>query len=691
MNAILAATAPEHANDGVERSPLEADFDGNWPDALQFLPPAGDDAAPIPKEEFAPNPARAEIFDGYTFVFYEKKQFENLMPPITAGKGKALLKEVLPEETQIDDFIRYVKGIAGEKGLGEFEDGSEGKGVVVVQFMPTDQEHLEWYTQFYTTVSLRLDQRLITQRDFLPAILSNDASGLRRPLEEELEDRRQASHVNDQSTSVPEAMDVDNHQPAAPSQPPLRRRQRGAAKSRFKGFGVALDDEDEQPTATTDPPLAAEPEPSQEGLFVSQVAPSQEIEIPMHNTRQSQRKRPAPSAPDPEEVMDTFAPTAAQVKRRRLAAGEEPRQATPTPPPEDQRKQDKPVAKTPRIKKEIDILGLARQHREEAEARAKAEREELATAPEGLDLAEIRRLQIEEPMELRQALLARSRDQDVAEGRWDPAWNGRKNFKRFQRRGATQGRPPQRIVVPLEEVHAKAYGISDDYWLEEDNSQARNRRRTTAAAAAAAAAASAATITSQTRGQGRSQSYNNNHGHARTASGASASASARALQNGSGSKRIEAPAPVNDGSSQEEDGDMLHSHDRHDAEEDDVDEDEDEDEDEDDVVIPASKTTRSTRASTERTTQRSQRSQRSGTPSTQQLKLQQQQQSVRSSRSAATSTTSTAAATRGKRAAGATPPAGARAKPAKRPRVISIAASDDEESEDELRFRFGRR
>ncbi|RYO84855.1 hypothetical protein DL766_001669 [Monosporascus sp. MC13-8B] len=658
VNTILAAAAPENVSDGVERSPLEADFDGNWPDALQFLPPAGDEAAPIPSEEFAPNPARAEIFDGYTFVFYERKQYESLLGAITSGKGKALLKEVVPGETQIDDFIRYVKGVAGEKGLGEFEDGSEGKGVVVVQYMPINSESLDWYSQFYTTVSLRLDQRLVSQRDFLPAIISNDASGLRRPLEEEPEQQR-SSQTGQTSTSAPGAMDLDEQQPAEPSQPLLRRRQRGAARSRFRGFGVTLDDEDDPVTAPAPASFAVNPEPSQEeGLFVSQNVGSPELEELMRNTRQSQRKRPAPSVPDPEEVMDGIAPTAAQVKRRRIAAGEDPvpTQRTPTPPPEEPKKLP---ARTSKIKKEIDVLDLARQHREKAEARAKAEREELARVPEGLDLAEIRRMQIAEPMELRQAPApgTRTRERDIAEGRWDPAWNGRKNFKKFQQRGAARGRAPQRIIVPIEEVQPKSHGIGDDYWLEDD-SQTRAKKMASQQARSHSR--------SQSTGQGRSQAAGG-ASHARTSSGASA----RGLEDSS--KRTAAPAPAD--SSEDEDRDMLDDHDPHA-----LNADRDEDEEDQDLIVNSAPRTRSTRTSTQQTTQRTQRTAGS-TPS-----MQQQRPRTQSSRAAGSASAST-----GKRPAPASP--AAREKPPKRPKIISIGGDSDgdEESEDELRFRFGRR
>lgn len=185
MEAVLEASTLRHDDNGAETSALEADFDGNWPDAMQYLPPRTD--APgndQPDEIFRPDERRREILDGYTFIFYEEKRYEDLFPAITSAKGKALLKKAVPGETNIDDFIRYVKEIAGEKGLGEFEDGSEGKGVVVVRYLPPpDDEHEDWFLAFYNQVALRLDHRPIEPRDFLPAILEVEPAQLRRPLE----------------------------------------------------------------------------------------------------------------------------------------------------------------------------------------------------------------------------------------------------------------------------------------------------------------------------------------------------------------------------------------------------------------------------------------------------------------------------------------------------------------------------
>ncbi|KAI8956885.1 hypothetical protein F5Y11DRAFT_125531 [Daldinia sp. FL1419] len=611
-NAIITAATPGNSSDSAAASALESDFDANWPDAMQFVPPPGDEAVPRPVEAFAPNPRRAEIFHGYTFVFYNKKQYDNLLEPITNGRGKALLNEVVEGETQIDDFIRYVKGVAGEKDMGGFEDGSEGKGVVVVRWIPSPPQNADWFAGFYRTVSLRLDHRLIDQKDFLDAILNNDASVLRRPLEAEVDP--QISQPGPHQSNE-QAMYVDREEPSAqPQKQPPRRRARGAVKSRFKGFGVDLDDDDApESILTTSTPAAGVTEESQEGLFVSQDIASEEPDQPVRSTRQSQRKRRTPPLPEARDSIDDFAPTAAQVKRRRIAAGEDPAPREPTPEAPVVESQNA-KAKAPKIKKEIDILDVVRQHREEAEARARAEREELATAPEDLDLAEIRRLHIEEPMELRQAPLIRTRDQDIADGRWDPAWNGRKNFKKFRQRGAPLGRAPQRIIVALEEVKSKGFGIGDDYWLEDGSQQQRPKKQSQ--------------NHSRNQSMGEREDQQVNHTPARKAEKQRPKLSTEALP------------PVD--SSEEDDYDM--------------------DGESEDVVIAPPPRARATRAS-------QQTSQSQSTRSTPQSNGQKTQSSRASKRSA---------------------PPPAKEQPAKRSRIGVVMASDDE-SDDGLRFRFGKR
>lgn len=634
VDAIVNAASPETSDDGVATSLLEQDFDANWPDSMRFLPPPGEEPVPRQPEAFAPNPAREELFDGYTFIFYEKKQYESLLAPITNGKGKALLNVAVAGETQIDDFIRFVKGIAGEKGLGEFEDDSEGKGVVVVKWMPNSEENADWFANFFRSISLRLDHRLIDQKDFLDAILNNDASSLRRPLEfESPPATSQAERPLSSTGQQPMEIDPVEEQAPQPRRPVTRRRGRGPVTSRFRGFAIALADED-RPDEPPPPAVATDDgeatrnnfESSEQGLFVSQEVPEPEPEfnIPADQATQLsqrlRRKRPASPLPEPEDMMDNLAPAAAQMKRRRIAAGEEPvprREASARPVEKSAMTQ-----KSPKIKKEIDVLEMARQHREEAEKRAKMEREELEAEPGDLDLAEIRRLHIEEPMPLREAPQVRTREQDIADGRWDPAWNGRKNFKRFRQRGAVQGRTVEKIIVALEEVKTKAFGLGDDYWLEDNVSQQRLRKP-------------------DDRSQSRSQSN-------KPATNSTTRESRR------GQKHVENLQPV-DSSEEDESRNMEDAN-------------EDEDDDDDDVVIISNSRTRTTRSSANTTQSQSQSRPGRATQST----LDKTQPARRT----------------GKRPAAAAPPA---EKPAKKARGLPLDRSDDESDDDDLRFRFTRR
>ncbi|KAI0126706.1 DNA damage response protein RcaA [Xylariales sp. AK1849] len=645
VNAIVGAAKPE-ALDAVERSPLEGDFDTNWPNALECLPAAGNEPVTRPPEAFVPDAARAEMFDGYTFIFYDQTQYDSLLGPITNGKGKALHKEVIPRETQIDDFVRYVKSIAGEKGLGGFENGSEGMGVVVVKYLPkepTQPEDIAWFEQFYTAVSLRLDHRLVDQKDFLDAILGSDASVLRRPLEVETPHTSQPG----QGSLGQEPMDVDGQEaPAGHSQVSApRRRVRGAAKKRFKGF-VADSDSDgegELPESVPAAPSqsAAAAESSQEGLFVSQDARFEDPGETIQTARQSQRKRPASRISQGQSIEDDFAPTAAQLKRRRIAAGEDPLPRRPSPVMEPQENpastttKDNAQPKMRMVKKEIDVMEVARKTREEAEARALAEREDLALGVEDLDLAEIRRLQIEEPMPLRSGPVpVRTRDRDVADGRWDPAWNGRKNFKKFQRRGAvTAARPPQTIIVPLEEAKNRAFGMGDNYWLEDEQMQKRKQKET-----------------ERERRSQKSQAQSKSQNASGGTGGSQKNQRGAAVVVPAKRKSHQDDDYDSDANPAENDPYTLGNNDPTVVD----------DEDEDDVILSSSRR----RATRQTETQ----------PSPRSLRTTQKSQPSRNS----------------KRPAAAPP---AKEQSAKSSRVITIAASDDDddESEDELRFRFRRR
>ncbi|KAK1247235.1 hypothetical protein MKX07_002144 [Trichoderma sp. CBMAI-0711] len=425
LDAISAATELSGGAESQEPSSLETDFYRFWPNEMEHLPPRGSEPVQHPDELYAPDSERKGVFEGYTFIFYNQIQYDNLMAPITNGGGKAMLHPIQPEETRPDDFVRYVKGVAGEKGTGSFNDGSEGKGVVLVRFLPAKGELVGWYTEFIIAVSLLLDHRPIEQND-----------KMRRPV-----------------------------------------------KRRFAGFD---DDDDEVAIEETPPPPAqgaarqqSQAQEDEGGLFVSQEDDAPLAPDTQHGTFRSQRKR-APSLVPEADLMEGMAPAVAKFKRQRLERGGRFAEPSPEPAPEEP-EQAEPTSekkKKKKVKEEIDVLALAAKNREEAEARARAEAEDLAQLPEDIDLAEIRRLHIVEEIQPRPADRAsdRTREQDIADGRWNPKWNGMKNFKKFRKRGEATGRQPARVIVALTEVKAKEFGVGDNYWLEDVSS---DRRRAT--------------------------------------------------------------------------------------------------------------------------------------------------------------------------------------------------------------------
>ena len=196
IKAVVYVATAGNLDEPESLSALEEDFDRNWPNALEHLPlPSKEPDQEASVDAFKPDTSRSDVFAGYTFVFCEQKQFDSLQPPITTGGGKALHFPVTPGKTTAEDVVRYIKSVAGEKGLGEFEDHSEGRGVVAVKFRTPGFE--DWAVHLQTEVALTLDQRLIEQNEFLEAILNNDASRLRKALEEADDETFGAAQLTD--------------------------------------------------------------------------------------------------------------------------------------------------------------------------------------------------------------------------------------------------------------------------------------------------------------------------------------------------------------------------------------------------------------------------------------------------------------------------------------------------------------
>ena len=237
IDNVIEVTTPKDLDNEESLSKLEEDFDAHWPNPSEYLPDKSREPSERPAIEFCPNPERGKVFEGYTFIFCDELQYDTLQAPITNGGGKALHCLVVPGETSSEDIVRYVKSAAGEKGLGEFEDGSEGKGVVVVKFRGKGK-HVDWAARLDYEVAQALDLRLIEQSEFLDAILVNDASMLRRPLLPNEDDTLAANTVSQQLNIISAPI---KDSPSKAAQSAHGRKSRGPIVSRFKGF----DDDDD--------------------------------------------------------------------------------------------------------------------------------------------------------------------------------------------------------------------------------------------------------------------------------------------------------------------------------------------------------------------------------------------------------------------------------------------------------------
>lgn len=197
-----------------------------------------------------------------------------------------------------------------------------------------------------------------------------------------------------------------------------------------------------------------------------------------HNSR----KRPAPPSDDEneEDFMDSLAPAATAIKRRRLEEQEEARRTgkklSETSFLQSQIKIEPPKPK--KIKKEINIKDAVRERREAEEERARQDEENLHDTLEGMTVEEMKKLAVVEEMEVpeRSDRPQRREANGGASDRWDPVWNGRRNFKRFRRQGENSNvRRGRSVMVPLEEVKKKDFGIGEEYWDEADNKKKKRK------------------------------------------------------------------------------------------------------------------------------------------------------------------------------------------------------------------------
>lgn len=195
------------------------------------------------------------------------------------------------------------------------------------------------------------------------------------------------------------------------------------------------------------------------------------------------RKRPAPppEEEDEEGEIDKLLPAAAAMKRRRIEEEEEIQRNGVSKERSygtSQKKSESEKARKP--KKEANIKVVVRERREAEEEAARQDEENLRDTLEGMTVEEMKSLAVVEEMELpdRSEQTQRRNPNGEANSRWDERWNGRKNFKKFRRRGeGMQVRRGPTLIVPLEEVKKKDYGIGEDYWVETEKTRKKRKEK----------------------------------------------------------------------------------------------------------------------------------------------------------------------------------------------------------------------
>lgn len=207
---------------------------------------------------------------------------------------------------------------------------------------------------------------------------------------------------------------------------------------------------------------------------------SQDIDDGITQTRSS-KKRPLPSEDEDEDEMNEhMLPAAAAMKRRRVEEEKEAqRKGVPTEPSfEKPKKEAGGQLKKRKPRKEVNIQDVVRERREKEEEAARRDEEDLQNPLDGMNVDELRHLAIVEEMEIKERVDRPRRDlaYDPTGDRWDERWNGCKNFKKFRRRGGgPQPRRGQSVMVALEEVKKKDYGIGEGYWLDSEKSKRQRK------------------------------------------------------------------------------------------------------------------------------------------------------------------------------------------------------------------------
>ncbi|EHY52040.1 hypothetical protein HRR83_003401 [Exophiala dermatitidis] len=527
IDALEYAATPTNLSQEENLSLLESDFDSAWPDAKTHLPPPGREPTIRPPEAYQPDTSRSTVFEGYTFVFGDQTQYDNLLPVITSGHGKALLFKVSNGESTADDLLDFLQKAAGRKHTGGTRNWADAR-IILVRWQGKDDLQ-DWTNALINQAALQMDQRAIDQSEFLEAILANDASLLQQSIPFESttdgrvapppsaantvvtqprtesaeigEQRRsslraeaapseaapsQTSRVDSVPKSGPSQVSSVAASQASNAQQSITRPFQGprfTQGSRFKNF-----DDDFDPDAVVeyndDEQVADD---SESGADTTGRTPLSSIK----EEPQSAKKRRRTPSEEPEdafaEEIDNLLPAATAFKRRKLAEA----RINGNVDVDDVSNRNVPrkaaaaaaAAKKVKKEREIDVREIARAQREQNEEAARREEEELESAPPFIEETGPANLVTVVAMELpvrNKRKQTVGTDGDPSEN-WDPRWNGRKNFKAFRRKGEAPQRRghAKKVIVPLVEVKGNTYGLGEQYWekTQEEKEQERERKK----------------------------------------------------------------------------------------------------------------------------------------------------------------------------------------------------------------------
>ena len=494
LDAVLRVAAPSvDEEDNYLPSKLEEDFDAWWPAEKDYIPAAGAEPIARPQEMLLPDSSRSEVFSGLTFIFLNEGQYSSLLDPVTGGGGKALLYDVRPGETTVEEYVDYVHSVAGKKRRGKPGDKLP---VITVRLPAYPDEMEEWATNFVTGVDQALGQRSVLQNEFLDVIITKDRATIQRPPAEVntpapapevvtiRSSMRQPTPMSE-SRAPSQAPEESTPPPEEPAKTIPRKRIHRPKTSRFTGF------DDDAPIPKKKLKIEnthMEDVQQSESLPGASKAASQ-ARTAVDTQRQASPQSHVQNTIEKEEQMDTLFPTAAKMRKQRAAtrapsASVEPEEGGPVKKPT--KRGAETLARLNRAEKkaekDINIREHTRQRIKEEEERRKADEESLREALEGIDITELKNLaKVEEMDVLPRQNRGTTRNQNQTNNeRWNTEWNGRKNFKKFRRRGAEQGVHSQKVLVTLEEAPSKkAHGITDAFFLEDPEPSARshNSRR----------------------------------------------------------------------------------------------------------------------------------------------------------------------------------------------------------------------